>query len=389
MSIQQQHHVGVTIPCYGQDGFPSTTEFEDEVEDYLRRLNPKKRAKALMSREMYGMILSVLLEPLSTAQYTAQFRFWAKRMFRVVTTPHATFIVHENRSVTIKDQIYDILVRCHGDINHAGRDRTHKQVRRYYSWLPKELVARFVKLCPICIRKRRREEQEPNSLKSSRRVRRRNGRVSRRTSPIKYVDGEGRDYNAQPQSHLDSIALGGGGGGNYADSLQASIRSNSEESNIYLQQGLEDNQDLGSSSSSSSSLLKFGTELLDYANYFLFFQAIQDGNVDYLSLPVPPPLPPPQHSQAPIDFETSEQTFLFDQDESGQLVPQIVYSGLPLLVGSTTYDGASDRMDESLTEIINYSNSKLPSPRVNDNSLSIFEFADPQQHVRELQSADQ
>lgn len=55
---------------------------------------------------MYATILAVLLEPHSTTHATAQFRFWAKRMFRLVTTPHANLVAHENRPVAVKDQIY-------------------------------------------------------------------------------------------------------------------------------------------------------------------------------------------------------------------------------------------------------------------------------------------
>lgn len=90
-----------------------------------------------MTPEMYGTILSVLLDPHSTAFATAQFRFWSKRMFRLVSTPHANIVAHENRPVAVKDQIYSILVGCHGDASHGGRDKTSAQVRRYYSWLPK------------------------------------------------------------------------------------------------------------------------------------------------------------------------------------------------------------------------------------------------------------
>lgn len=107
---------------------------------------------------MYSTILSVLLEPHSTAFSTAQFRFWAKRMFRLVSTPHANIVAHENRPVAVKDQIYNILVGCHGDAAHGGRDKTSAQVRRYYSWIPKELVSRFVKMCPLCIAKRKSQK---------------------------------------------------------------------------------------------------------------------------------------------------------------------------------------------------------------------------------------
>ncbi|GAA6016677.1 hypothetical protein JCM10207_000145 [Rhodosporidiobolus poonsookiae] len=142
----------------GSDGFPSEVEFGEQMEEYLAGLNPKKRAKALMSREMYATILAVLLDPHSTAHATAQFRFWAKRMFRLVVTPTANLVAHENRPVAVKDQIYAILVGTHGDVNHGGRDKTSAQVRRFYSWLPKELVSRFVKMCPTCIAKRRQQQ---------------------------------------------------------------------------------------------------------------------------------------------------------------------------------------------------------------------------------------
>lgn len=107
---------------------------------------------------MYSTILSVLLEPHSTVFATAQFRFWSKRMFRLVATPHANIVTHENRPVAVKNQIYNILVGCHGDAAHGGRDKTSAQVRRFYSWIPKELVSRFVKMCPLCIQKRRSQK---------------------------------------------------------------------------------------------------------------------------------------------------------------------------------------------------------------------------------------
>ncbi|GAA6044055.1 hypothetical protein JCM8097_008696 [Rhodosporidiobolus ruineniae] len=142
----------------GSDGFPSESDFIEQMEDYLAGLNAKKRAKALMTRDMYATILAVLLDPHSTAHSTAQFRFWAKRMFRLVVTPTANLVAHENRPVAVKDQIYAILVGTHGDVNHGGRDKTSAQVRRFYSWLPKELVSRFVKMCPTCIAKRRQQQ---------------------------------------------------------------------------------------------------------------------------------------------------------------------------------------------------------------------------------------
>ncbi|GAA5913067.1 integrase zinc binding domain-containing protein [Sporobolomyces salmoneus] len=390
MSNQQQR-VATALTGDGQDGFPSETEFREQMEDYLGGLNPKKRAKALMSREMYATILSVLLEPHSTAHATAQFRFWAKRMFRLVTTPHANLVAHENRPVAVKDQIYHILVGCHGDTNHSGRDKTSAQVRRYYSWLPKELVSRFVKMCPTCIHKRRQQQPylsdsfvPPGTFGVPRRI----GVVSH-TKPLEYADEEGQSpegYENQPQSYPDS-GSGAAGGGNYADFTP--VRRGSEESEVYEQQGVyEENRGL------ESSPTNYVNGSLDYANYYL--QAMESANVDF-SLPVPPP-----NQQASIENDQQqqqpEQTFFY-QDENGQtyaydstgaLVPQIVYSGLPLPVEYATYDASTDQNGQP-TEIIDYSNWQLPPPEV-DNSLEILQqndYAEPQPQQQQSQSHQQ
>ena len=134
----------------GRDGFCSEAEFENILAEYILGLNPRKREKALMTQAMYDSILHTLTHPNNTRESTAQFRFWTKKMFRLVTTAHAQIVTHENRPVAVREQIYDVLVQCHSQCSHGGRDKTSNQVRRYYSWIPKELIARFVKACPLC-----------------------------------------------------------------------------------------------------------------------------------------------------------------------------------------------------------------------------------------------
>lgn len=134
----------------GRDGFPPEAEFEGIMAEYIEGLNPRKRDKALMSQSMYDTILVILTNPQDTRCATAQFRFWTKKMFRLVTTSQAQIVTHENRPVAVREQIYDVLVQCHSQCSHGGRDKTSNQVRRYYSWIPKELIARFVKACPLC-----------------------------------------------------------------------------------------------------------------------------------------------------------------------------------------------------------------------------------------------
>jgi len=46
------------------------------------------------------------------------------------------------------------LTSSHGQAQHGGRDKTSAQVRKYFSWVPKELIARFVRNCPSCTLRR-------------------------------------------------------------------------------------------------------------------------------------------------------------------------------------------------------------------------------------------
>jgi len=63
-------------------------------------------------------------------------------------------VLHDKRPVAIKEQLYEVLCYCHAVARHGGRDKTCATLRLNYSWVPKELTAKFVKTCPTCTLKR-------------------------------------------------------------------------------------------------------------------------------------------------------------------------------------------------------------------------------------------
>ncbi|KAI8976464.1 hypothetical protein BDB01DRAFT_853106 [Pilobolus umbonatus] len=144
-----------------QDQYPSYEEFDAIIQDYLQNLSSKKRDKALIDHARYTMILQVLKDPRNTAVSTAQFRFWVKKMFQLTTRQQ---VCHDGKPVAMREQIYGILVRAHREAHHGGRDKTSALVRRRFSWIPKELIARFVRHCPFCISRRNGNQQSPLSL---------------------------------------------------------------------------------------------------------------------------------------------------------------------------------------------------------------------------------
>ncbi|KJF60553.1 uncharacterized protein CIMG_06334 [Coccidioides immitis RS] len=155
------------------EGFPDVREFDQLMKSYVDDLSVKKQDKALIHSRRARNIRTVLLDPKDTAVESAQFRFWVKKMFKLepndARTPELRrMICHEGKPVAIREKLFKILTRAHQQCQHGGRDKTSAQVRRIYSWVPKELISRFVKICPTCqVRRGGSRLTPPNSCRSS------------------------------------------------------------------------------------------------------------------------------------------------------------------------------------------------------------------------------
>ncbi|KAI0759609.1 hypothetical protein BC629DRAFT_1548163 [Irpex lacteus] len=165
----------------GQGKLPPRVEFDQAQDEYVQSLSKSKQAKALLTQETFDDIWDVLHDRTRSRIRTPQFRFWVRKMFTLSVQPTSTLpgygtststpntdelegeveggdlkpvILHAGRPVAVKSQIYDIIGHCHQLCQHGGRDKTTAHVKELYSWIPKELVAKFVKMCPTCNSKR-------------------------------------------------------------------------------------------------------------------------------------------------------------------------------------------------------------------------------------------
>ena len=156
-------------------GFPTYEQYQRVEEEYLSSLSDRKQPKALISQALFDKIFAVLQNGSEDRASTAQFRFWVRKMF-VLVYPQTSFasrttassnnagqsqaqstdpvVLHDKRPVAIKEQLYEVLCYCHAVARHGGRDKTCATLRLHYSWVPKELTAKFVKACPTCTLKR-------------------------------------------------------------------------------------------------------------------------------------------------------------------------------------------------------------------------------------------
>ena len=147
-------------------GFPTYAQYKRVENAYIQSLTPRRRAKALISQSMFDRIWDVLHQPERQGE-TAQFRFWARKMFTLSKTHRNTLgavvnddevpqevLLHDNLLVAVQEQLYDLLCYCHGMTGHGGRDKTCSLIRKHYTWVPKDLVSSFIKACPTCIMKK-------------------------------------------------------------------------------------------------------------------------------------------------------------------------------------------------------------------------------------------
>ncbi|KAH9013026.1 hypothetical protein EDB85DRAFT_2035449 [Lactarius pseudohatsudake] len=155
-----------TVPDGSRDiaGFPTYEQYQRIEEEYLTSLSERKQPKALISQSLFDKVYAVLQNGSEDRGSTAQFRFWVRKMF-VLAYPQTSFnpitgqtpeavVLHDKRPVAIKERLYEVLCYCHAIARHGGRDKTCATLRLHYSWVPKELTAKFVKACPTCTLKR-------------------------------------------------------------------------------------------------------------------------------------------------------------------------------------------------------------------------------------------
>ncbi len=139
--------------------FLSREEFAVIMDRYLNSLSRKNREKALLTQAVYNDVLTLLKagkaaeefpdgtstdadgNPVPPAEQhldidpsldTPQFRFWVRKMFALQQMNDVEVVAHNGKPVAVQEQLYDILIHCHAQTNHGGRDKTAHMVNEHY-----------------------------------------------------------------------------------------------------------------------------------------------------------------------------------------------------------------------------------------------------------------
>ncbi|GAA6042180.1 hypothetical protein JCM8097_005001 [Rhodosporidiobolus ruineniae] len=121
-------------------------------------------------------------------------------------------VIHDGLPVAQSEEIYELLVDAHIKVEHGGREKTFKEVRGKWSWIPKELVARFVKVCPSCTANSTpgiKWRNQPTLGKSSK-AKSSKKKAAAAVSEDAEVDGEGEGGAASPKKAAAAKGKGKG-----------------------------------------------------------------------------------------------------------------------------------------------------------------------------------
>ncbi|CAF2044692.1 unnamed protein product [Rotaria magnacalcarata] len=123
--------------------------FYKKLDTHIQNLEEKYRAKYVIKHEMYEDIILVLRDGWGDPQ----FKYWVKKHFTLVKNGDI-YVVYNKGNVSCPvvtyEEIYTKLYECHNRVGHHGRDKTWKEVKANYSWIPYDVVMIFIKLCDSC-----------------------------------------------------------------------------------------------------------------------------------------------------------------------------------------------------------------------------------------------
>jgi hypothetical protein len=158
-SVQDVDRVG-PLPLPAQASLPTLQEYNIQEADFIASMPPDERASlALIDETMYRDIWAVIHDPLTAQRnprYPPAFLDWVRAAFtaEAVVPPPGTILCHNKRPVARRDNIYEILCVSHLKTLHGGSDKTAALIYSAWSYVPVELVHRFVTICPTCNRAR-------------------------------------------------------------------------------------------------------------------------------------------------------------------------------------------------------------------------------------------
>ena len=166
-------------------------DFDNALKGYLSNLNESKRIRSIITLDLYNYILRFLFNNVDVTvkvkdidnsndgnvktyiyegyKYTqstalipsknySELDIWIKcnfsLMFDNITQKH--LVCYEGLPIVPLEYIFNVMVKTHIENDHCGRDKLTNLIRSKWRFIPKDLIARFIKCCNECNESRRK-----------------------------------------------------------------------------------------------------------------------------------------------------------------------------------------------------------------------------------------
>ncbi|XP_070203512.1 KRAB-A domain-containing protein 2-like [Littorina saxatilis] len=102
--------------------------------------------------EQETTIVSVSLDKGEKCGHGAGFKSWCMRHFKLQRIGGQIILCCKKESVPVvcKEDLYNVIKRCHLRVGHSGRTKTWQELRSNYAWIRHDLVQLFLRTCQEC-----------------------------------------------------------------------------------------------------------------------------------------------------------------------------------------------------------------------------------------------
>ena len=82
----------------------------------------------------------------------AKFKHWAKNNFRKTTIGEKDILIclKSDCPVVTRDEVFNVIHKCHLIIEHSGRDKTLHEVKKSYAGIRFPLIDLYIEACTTC-----------------------------------------------------------------------------------------------------------------------------------------------------------------------------------------------------------------------------------------------
>ena len=108
--------------------FLSREKFNEILDTYLNGLPEKRRAKAIISRELMDRPIRIFDD--GNTNQDPKFKSWVRKKFTIVDIGNVTKLVEKasGKPVCAKEDMYNVIGSLHRVLQHAGYKKTYNEV---------------------------------------------------------------------------------------------------------------------------------------------------------------------------------------------------------------------------------------------------------------------